>query len=107
KNGSSLLCARPTVLLAQHTAPSRQPPSYDRRAPMSSSHGRFVWYELTTTDPEAAKAFYGKVMGWGTRETSMPGARYTLFTVGNVSTGGLIKLPRDATMQGAAPPRVG
>ena len=25
---------------------------------MVSSHGCFVWYELTTTDAEAAKAFY-------------------------------------------------
>ena len=74
---------------------------------MSGSHGRFVWYELTTTDAEAARAFYGKVMDWGTRETSMPGSRYTLFTVGNVSIGGLINLPRDAQTQGAAPQWVG
>ena len=47
---------------------------------MSSSHGRFVWYELMTTDVEAAKAFYGKVVGWGTREA--PSSRYTLFTAG-------------------------
>jgi hypothetical protein len=25
---------------------------------MANSHGRFVWYELATTDMEAAKAFY-------------------------------------------------
>jgi predicted enzyme related to lactoylglutathione lyase len=74
---------------------------------MSGSHGRFVWYELTTTDFEAAKAFYGKVMGWGTRETCMPGSRYTLFTVGNVSTSGLIKLSHDAKAHGAAPQWVG
>lgn len=68
---------------------------------MSSSHGRFIWYELTTTDVEAAKAFYGKVVGWGTREASMPGSRYTLFMSGDVSTGGLIDLPQDAKAQGA------
>ena len=74
---------------------------------MSGSHGRFVWYELTTTDLEAAKAFYCKVMGWGTHETSMPGSPYTLFTVGNVSTGGLINLPQGSKTQGAAPQWVG
>ena len=26
--------------------------------------GRFVWYELMTTDPKAAIAFYGDVIGW-------------------------------------------
>jgi predicted enzyme related to lactoylglutathione lyase len=38
-----------------------------------NSHGRFVWYELMTTDMEAAKAFYAKVVGWGTQDVSMPG----------------------------------
>ncbi len=32
---------------------------------MVNSHGRFVWYELMTTDIEAAKVFYADVMGWG------------------------------------------
>lgn len=68
---------------------------------MSSSHGRFVWYELMTTDIEAAKAFYGKVVGWGTREA--PGSSYTLFTVGQAATGGLIDLPPDAKKLGARP----
>jgi uncharacterized protein len=78
-----------------------------RQASMSGSHGRFVWYELMTTDLEAAKAFYGKVAGWGTREASMPGSHYTLFTAGDVPTGGLINLPQDAETQGAAPQWVG
>ena len=26
--------------------------------------GGFVWYELTTSDVEAASAFYAKVVGW-------------------------------------------
>lgn len=73
---------------------------------MSSSHGRFTWYELTTTDVEAAKAFYGKVVGWGARE-AMPGSCYTLFTAADVSTGGLIDLPQDAKAQGVRPQWVG
>jgi predicted enzyme related to lactoylglutathione lyase len=28
--------------------------------------GRFLWYDLMTTDPEKAQAFYTKVAGWGT-----------------------------------------
>jgi predicted enzyme related to lactoylglutathione lyase len=72
---------------------------------MSSSRGRFVWYELMTTDVEAAKAFYGKVVGWGTREA--PGSPYTLFTVGRATTGGLINLPLDAKKLGARPQWIG
>jgi len=74
---------------------------------MGDSHGRFVWYELMTTDLEAANAFYGEVVGWRTREASMPGSRYTLFTAGDVSAAGLIDLPQDAQMHGAAPQWVG
>ena len=32
---------------------------------MANSHGRFVWYELATTDMEAAKAFYTGGRGLG------------------------------------------
>jgi uncharacterized protein len=35
---------------------------------MASSHGRFVWCALTTTDMETAKAFYCSVLGWGARD---------------------------------------
>lgn len=28
------------------------------------SHGRVIWNELNSPDPEAAMAFYGPIMGW-------------------------------------------
>ena len=46
---------------------------------MVNSHGRFVWYELMTTDIKIAKAFYASVVGWGTRDASAPGSAYSLF----------------------------
>jgi predicted enzyme related to lactoylglutathione lyase len=70
---------------------------------MVESHGRFVWYELMTTDMKAAKAFYAKVVGWGTQDASMPGMSYTLLTVGEASVGGLMQLPEDARRMGAQP----
>ena len=51
---------------------------------MVSTHGRFVWYELMTTDTQAAKAFYGKVLGLGTQDVSKPGMAYTLFSDGSI-----------------------
>ena len=72
---------------------------------MSSSHGRFVWYELMTTDVEAAKAFYGKVVGWGTRQA--PNSPYTLFTAGQASASGLTNLSLEAKERGARPQWVG
>jgi hypothetical protein len=75
---------------------------------MVNSHGRFVWYELMTTDMEAAKAFYANVVGWGTRDASMPGLAYTLFTAGEASVSGLMVLPEDARKKmGAKPTWIG
>jgi predicted enzyme related to lactoylglutathione lyase len=61
--------------------------------------GRFVWYDLMTTDPEKAKDFYTKVTGWGTTvwDGSMP---YTMWTVDGAPMGGVMQLPPGA----GAPP---
>jgi predicted enzyme related to lactoylglutathione lyase len=74
---------------------------------MDDFHGRFVWYELMTTNMEAAEAFYTGVVGWGTQDASMPGIAYTLFTAGKTSVSGLIGLPEDARKMGARPSWVG
>ena len=74
---------------------------------MADSHGRFAWYELMTTDMEAAKAFYATVVGWGTRDASMPGMAYTLFTVGDAAVSGLMNLTPEAKSIGAEPRWIG
>ena len=74
---------------------------------MIDSHGRFVWYELMTTDMEAATGFYTKVVGWGTQDVSMPGMAYTLFTVAGSSVSGLMSLPEDAKKLGEKPSWIG
>jgi uncharacterized protein len=61
---------------------------------MADYHGRFLWYELLTTDLEAAKAFYAKVVGWKTQDASMPGRAYTMLIAGAAFTGGLMNLPK-------------
>jgi predicted enzyme related to lactoylglutathione lyase len=63
---------------------------------MADAHGRFVWYELMTTDVEAAKAFYAEVVGWGTQDVSTPNMAYILFTAGETSVSGLMGLPNNA-----------
>jgi len=74
---------------------------------MADSHGRFVWYELTTTDMRAAKAFYAAVVGWGTRDASMAGMPYTVFTAGEISVSGMMELPKDARKMGERPMWIG
>ena len=70
-----------------------------------SDHGRFVWYELMTTDTEAAKAFYGDVVGWKTQDVPMPGMTYTLLSMGDTQIGGLMGLPKEASGWGINQPR--
>jgi len=70
---------------------------------MVSSHGRFLWYELATTDMAAARAFYADVVGWGALDASRPGAPYTLFTAAGTSVAGMTELPKDATKIGLRP----
>ena len=41
--------------------------------------GVFVWDELHTSDPAAAKSFYGEVLGWAARDEDMGGMTYTIF----------------------------
>ncbi|HEY1981518.1 MAG TPA: VOC family protein [Xanthobacteraceae bacterium] len=72
-----------------------------------SSHGRFVWYELMTTDMAAASAFYAKVVGWGIEDASMPGMAYSLFTVAGISVGGAMGVPADAKTAGVKPGWIG
>ena len=74
---------------------------------MVGSHGRFVWYELMTTDMETAKAFYANVVGWGTRDAPTSGLAYSLFTArrfprrrADEPAGGREENGRDAPMDG-------
>jgi predicted enzyme related to lactoylglutathione lyase len=58
--------------------------------------GRFMWFDLLTTDPDAATAFYTKVTGWGT--DIFPGPTpYTMWTSERGPLGGVMKLPPGAS----------
>jgi hypothetical protein len=70
---------------------------------VADTHGQFVWYELMTTDVKAAEVFYAKVVGWGTRDASAPGAAYTLFTAGEIPVCGMTNLPADVRRMGVKP----
>ena len=50
----------------------------------------FVWYELMTTDLDAAVAFYGPVVGWEIRDSGMPGMRYMIFGKDGRDVGGMV-----------------
>jgi uncharacterized protein len=74
---------------------------------MVNSDGRFVWYELITTNMDAARAFYASVVGWKMRDVSMPGMAYTLCAATGGTVCGLIDLPAEAGRLGAKPCWIG
>src|SRR3954462_705166 len=78
-----------------------------RRSSAVNAHGHFVWYELSTTDMESAKAFYTSVMGWGMWDASAPGRPCIVLTAGDRVVCGLVELADDARRSGAGPCWVG
>src|SRR5919199_1070020 len=74
---------------------------------MDSFHGKFVWYELLTTDADAAEAFYRDVIGWGAQDAGLPDRRYTTLTAGERPVCGLMAMCEEARDMGARPGWIG
>lgn len=70
---------------------------------MSHPEGRFVWYELLTSDARAAEAFYAAVIGWRMADAGQPGTAYTLACAGEHRVGGIMRLPQEVCDQGGRP----
>jgi hypothetical protein len=66
-------------------------------------HGRFVWHELETDDPDAGAAFYTALVGWGTATQDPGSGPYRMFTQDGVAAAGLMDLPEEAKQMGAIP----
>jgi len=59
--------------------------------PMTDSHhGYPCWYELTTPDPDAAGAFYARLLGWSIDKAPMEGMEYYLGTLGGTMVAGMM-----------------
>jgi len=53
------------------------------------TQGAFSWSELTTTDPAAAAAFYGALLGWDIKPPNAEMGGYRLVNVGDVGVAGI------------------
>jgi predicted enzyme related to lactoylglutathione lyase len=74
---------------------------------MANPPGSFIWYELMTTDPDGARDFYGKVVGWKisdgpAREAGSPDYRHIIRDDGG-SNGGVLGLDKAMCDGGARP----
>lgn len=58
---------------------------------------RFVWYELVTSDIDAALAFYGTLLGWKPQEFAGGDGRYVTVSADGKGVGGVMALPNGIT----------
>jgi len=66
--------------------------------------GTFCWFELSTTDPGAAVAFYTGLLGWKTRHEEMSGGgTYTMLRAGGGDVAGLYELSPQLVGEGVPP----
>jgi uncharacterized protein len=72
---------------------------------MTTLQGSWIWYELMTTDPVGAKAFYDAVVGWNIGAASMsPEMDYRMIVrPDGQMTGGVFTLNDEMLSQGAKP----
>lgn len=63
---------------------------------------RFVWYDLLTTDLDAAMAFYSDVAGFAHADSGMPGP-YNILSAGGVNIGGAMQLTDEMRQMGLPP----
>ncbi len=66
--------------------------------------GTFCWPELATTDPQGAIAFYGELLGWGTRDMPMGGeGSYYMWRLKDKDIGAMYQLMDEQIKQGVPP----
>lgn len=60
---------------------------------MTNPNGSWIWYELLTTDADAAIDFYSQIIGW--TPSKFPGGTidYNIMSVGEDGVGGIMKNP--------------
>lgn len=78
---------------------------------MSNPVGSFIWYELMTTDADAAAEFYGNVIGWkigGRTESDPSGKDYRMIGRSDGGfEGGVLALTADMQAHGTRPTWLG
>ena len=60
---------------------------------MTNPHGSWIWYELLTTDADAAIDFYGKITGWTASKFPGGATEYNIMSTGEDAVAGVMKNP--------------
>ncbi len=70
---------------------------------MATKPSQFIWYELLTSDIDAATSFYSTVVGWNIADSGMPGMDYRILHAGDAVVGGMMTIPAPAAAMGMPP----
>jgi predicted enzyme related to lactoylglutathione lyase len=70
---------------------------------MTMTRHSFAWYDLMTTDIDAAKAFYSHVIGWQFTDIGTGGHPYALLSMNGTNVGGLMPIPPHLLETGTPP----
>lgn len=60
---------------------------------MTNPHGSWIWYELLTTDPDAAIDFYGQIVSWTAEKSPATTNAYFIMSAGSDAVAGIMKNP--------------
>lgn len=81
-----------TLLLshAAHGAESQLPPLNDPATGLQLA-GKLVWADLATSDPDAARRFYGELFGWTFTSVGSGGQAYALAHLDGAAIAGIVR----------------
>lgn len=69
-------------------------------------HGAFSWFELVTSDLEAAQSFYSQLFNWQLEDSHIEGVEYSVINVAGQGVGGILSTTAPQ-IQGSPPPHWG
>jgi uncharacterized protein len=69
--------------------------------PGKASH--HIWYELMTSDADAAARFYGAVVGWSVLDSGQADKTYRMWSMGDQPIGGLLSVAPATSGEGMPP----
>ena len=74
---------------------------------MANNHGDFIWYELLTSDLDAALAFYRPVVGWDAAGSGFDGMDYRILSMPDGAVAGAMAISGEMEAGGARPAWLG
>ncbi len=93
-----------TPIVAEPAPPAAAEPA---KPAATYHHGKWVWFELNTDDPEAAAKFYTELLGWKVESKEMGPTKYSAIINGTKELGMIQALSEEAKQKKTTPSWLG